>query len=70
MADAVDEEIMTKNWASDHATASTILKVMIKSKASKMIRVGVKLSVADNEKKNVNLPLTELKENLFSQDSK
>lgn len=35
-----------------------------------MIRVGVKLSVTDNENKNVNFPLTEMKESLFSQDQK
>ena len=43
---------------------------MIKSKASKMVRVGIKLSVADNERKNVIFPLNEVKENLFSNDSK
>lgn len=64
------EEIVSKNWKADRLVAPTILKVMIKSKASKMIRVGVKLSVADNEKKNVVFPITEMKENMFSQDQK
>ena len=41
---------------------------MFKSKAAKMIRVGVTLSVEDNENKNVVFPETELKENLFSND--
>jgi len=35
-----------------------------------MIRVGVKLSVADNDKKNVIFPETEMKENLFANDFK
>lgn len=61
---------MFKNWKTECAEGHTILKVMIKSKASKMIRVGVKLSVADNENKNVIFPLTEMKENLFSNDTK
>lgn len=61
---------MTRNWKSERLVAPTLLKVMIKSKASKMIRVGVKLSVADNENKNVVFPLNEMKESLFSQDQK
>lgn len=64
------EDIVLKNWKSDCAKGHTILKVMIKSKAAKMIRVGVKLSVADNDNKNVDFPLTEMKENLFSNDTK
>lgn len=47
-----------------------MLKVMIKNKASRMMRVGLQLNVVDDEEKNVNLPLTELKENLFSNDTK
>lgn len=43
---------------------------MIKSKAPTMVRIGIKLIVADNESKNVNFPLTEIKENLFSNDTK
>ena len=43
---------------------------MAKSKAPRMIRVGIKLTVADNENKNVNFPLTELKVDLFSNDNK
>ena len=35
-----------------------------------MVRVGIKLSVEDNENKNVIFPLNEVKENLFSNDSK
>ena len=61
---------MTKNWLTDKSRASTILKVMIKSKATRMVRIGLKLTVADNERKNVNFPLTEVKDNLFSNDTK
>lgn len=43
---------------------------MIKSKAAKMVRVGISLTVADNESKNVSFPITEIKENLFSNDLK
>ena len=35
-----------------------------------MIRVGIKLSVADNENKNVIFPQTQMKENLFANDFK
>lgn len=35
-----------------------------------MIRVGVKLSVSDDADKNVNFPLCELKENVFSHETK
>lgn len=35
-----------------------------------MIRVGVKLAVADNASKNVNLPLTEMKIDLFASETK
>ena len=67
---AYDEEILMKNWNVDKMRAATILRVMIKSKAAGMLRVGVMLTVVDNENKNVNFPLTEVKENLFSNDSK
>lgn len=68
--EAFDEEILTKQWLQEKRRAPTILKVMTKSKAAKMVRVGIKLTVADNASKNVNFPLTEIKENLFSNDSK
>ena len=35
-----------------------------------MIRVSIKLSVADNQDKNVNFPMIELKADLFSNDNK
>ena len=35
-----------------------------------MIRVGIKLAVADNASKNVNLPLTEMKIDLFASEQK
>ena len=34
------------------------------------MRISLNLSVADDEEKNVNFPMTELKENLFSNDTK
>ena len=43
---------------------------MVKSKAKKVIRVGIKFKVADDETKNVDFPITEMKENLFSQEAK
>lgn len=43
---------------------------MVKSKATRMCRVGIKLTVADNERKNVRFPIGEMKENLFSNDGK
>lgn len=61
-------QIIVKNWNADKQNDATILRVMFKSKAAKMIRVGVTLSVEDNENKNVVFPETELKENLFSND--
>ena len=64
------DDIIHKHWASDKAGEVVLLKVMTKSKASRMIRVGIKLTVAENENKNVIFPLTEVKENLFSNDSK
>ena len=68
--EAFTEDILVKQWQQDKQRAPTILKVMTKSKAAKMVRVGIKLTVADNASKNVNFPLTEIKENLFSNDSK
>jgi len=68
--DVGDEEIITKDWEKDALTSSAILKVNVKSKANMMIRVGIKFSVEDNEKKNVEFPLTMMKENLFSRDTK
>ena len=38
---AYDEEILMKNWNVDKMRAATILRVMIKSKAAGMLRVGV-----------------------------
>ena len=64
------DQIIHKNWETDKSRNPTILRVMAKSKAARMIRVGIKLRVADNEKKNVNFPITEIKENLFANDSK
>ena len=61
-------QIIVKNWNADKQNDATILRVMFKSKAAKMIRVGVTLSVEDNENKNVVFPETELKENMFSND--
>ncbi len=58
------------DWNTQKVTAPTILKVMMKSKATKMVRVGIKLTVKDNENKNVVFPVSEIKENLFSNDSK
>ena len=69
-SEAFTDDILIKSWQSDKSRAPTILKVMIKSKAAKMVRVGITLTVADNESKNVNFPITEIKENLFSNDSK
>lgn len=64
------DDVVFRSWQQDKSQASTILKVMAKSKAPRMIRVGIKLSVADNGNKNVNFPLTELKVDLFSNDNK
>ena len=64
------DEIVFKNWLSDRAIGSTLLKVMIKNKASRMMRISLKLSVADDEAKNVVFPISDLKENLFSNDTK
>lgn len=61
---------MTKNWLTEKSRAPTILKVMLKSKATRMVRASLKLTVADNERKNVNFPLTEVKGDLFSNDTK
>ena len=64
------DDIPYRQWSQDSATAATVLKVMARSKAPRMIRVSIKLSVADNPAKNVNLPTTELKVDLFSNDNK
>ena len=65
------DDIVTKNWLADKSGGMAILKCMIKSKATaKVLRVGVKFSVADNENKNVVFPLTELKESVFSNECK
>jgi len=64
------DDIITKDWVDDCRTGPSILKVMIKSKATRMIRVGIKFTVKNNENKNVEFPMTEMKENLFSHDTK
>ena len=69
-SEAFNEDILVKKWVEHKQSAPTILKIMTKSKATKMVRVGIKLTVADNASKNVNFPITEIKENLFSNDSK
>jgi len=43
---------------------------MIESKATKMLRVFVRLSIEDNEKKNVELPTCTLNESVFINDDK
>jgi len=65
-----DKFIVTRTWADHVKTAPTILAVMIKNKAQRITRVSIKLHVADNEKKNVEFPITEIKENIFSNDNK
>lgn len=63
-------EMPVCDWKTQKLTGPTIMKVMVKSKSPKMARVGVKLTVKDNENKNVIFPMSEIKENLFSNDSK
>ena len=65
-----DKLIITRPWADHVQYAPTVLAVMIKSKAKTMSRVSIKLSIADNANKNVNLPVTELKENVFANENK
>lgn len=66
---AVDS-IRTKEWDAQRLEAPVVLRVMVKSKATKMCRVAINLSVADDENKNVRFPISEIKENLFSNDNK
>lgn len=63
-------DIITKNWLSDRSRANCILRVMVKNKISRMQRISIKMTVADNEKKNVNFPISTLKDTCFSQDPK
>mmetsp|Transcript_389 Transcript_389/g.526 ORF Transcript_389/g.526 Transcript_389/m.526 type:complete len:219 (-) Transcript_389:276-932(-) len=69
-ADGAADRICVKEWETSKLEAPVVLRVMFKSKATKMCRVGITLSVADNASKNVSFPLSEIKENLFSNDSK
>lgn len=62
--------IKQKDWTQDKKQAPVMLALMLKSKAKNMTRVSVKLSVDNNERKNVNFPITELKENIFASDNK
>lgn len=64
------DQIRTKVWDIQRLEAPVLLRVMVKSKATRMCRVGIKLTVADNERKNVRFPIGEMKENLFSNDGK
>mmetsp|Transcript_7041 Transcript_7041/g.9808 ORF Transcript_7041/g.9808 Transcript_7041/m.9808 type:complete len:323 (+) Transcript_7041:3325-4293(+) len=64
------ELIKCRDWIKDAAPAPTILSIKLKNKAKRMTRVSIKLSVADNERKNVNFPITELKENIFTNEDK
>lgn len=65
-----EDDIIYKDWKQDSKMAVTILRVLIRSKARGMTRVGITFSIQDNENKNVNLPITEMKENLFANDTK
>ena len=64
------DDLLYRTWGEDAGQAPTVLKVLVKSKAPRMIRVGIKLAVADNASKNVNLPLTEMKIDLFASEQK
>ena len=63
-------QIIHKEWTQDAVSAPVILKVVVKSKVANLIRVGIKLSVADNERKNITLPLTDLKVDVFGNNVK
>ena len=55
--DETEIEVLTKSMEEDAYQSFCVLKVMLKSKNMKMMKVKVSLEVADNEKKNVKLPL-------------
>lgn len=63
-------EVKTKSFKDDAKWAYCVLKVMLKSKASKLVKVHVQLEVADNEAKNVRLPVTPMFESVFSNEDK
>lgn len=65
-----DKFIITRPWADHKREAPTVLAIMIKSKSKSMARVSLKLSVANNSNKNVHFPITEIIENVFSNEKK
>ena len=65
-----DPEIKTVTFKDDGIEGVTVLKVMIKSKATKMLRIQVRLGVKDNESKNVELPTCALSESVFVNEDK
>lgn len=69
-ANGAADQIKTKDWDVSRLEGAVILRVVAKSKATKMTRVGIRLTVADDADKNVNFPISEIKENIFSSDTK
>lgn len=47
-----------------------ILRVVVESKIQGQVKLGIRLKVADDSSKNVNLPETELLEKMFTRDPK
>ena len=64
------EPLVVKDWIKDHHSGFVVLKVMCQSKLSSMFAISVKLEAENNANKNVNLPISGFRDNLFSGDEK
>ena len=55
---AIPNQLRKKDWSSNAAKASAVLKVFIERKTRKKLRVSIKFTVQENDKKNIKFPLT------------
>ena len=68
--DDVEIDIKTKSFTDDGKKGACLLKVVMSSKAKSLNTVKVTFTIADDENKNVRLPLTQISERCFSDDQK
>ena len=64
------ESIVVKDWSKDHRNGFVLLKIVCESKMVSMASISVKVEVQNNDKKNVNVPVTEFKDSLLKDDNK
>ena len=68
--EGVEIDIKTKSFDKDGIKGPCLLKVIFNTKAKCLTTVKVTFTIADDENKNVRLPLTQLSERCFANDDK